>query len=150
MNANELFERVKYLLHQNEENREGNTQKENNLREIIKAIWKKINRQWEECTKEFIGLLVVFVYVVKFRTAYYHSLNFHTTFFLNINHVFEKTYSEWRQCKGTDREQALGISLFTLLFTIGSIVQDDDGILRKKIPLKKLFNPMMMTTFLSC
>lgn len=89
------------------------------------------------------------MYVVKFRSAYYHSLTFHTHFFLNINLVLKKIYSDWNDARGTPREQILGTSLFTLLFALGSIVEEDSA-LRKKMSLKKFFNPIMMTTFLSC
>lgn len=56
-------------------------------------LLKKMNKKTIDSPKEFIGMLVVFMYIIRFRPAYFYTFKFYATFYHNINNCLKNVYN---------------------------------------------------------
>lgn len=55
-------------------------------------LQKKMNKKNFDNPKQFIGMLVIFMYVVRFRKTYFFTFKFYGTFYQNINFCLKNVY----------------------------------------------------------
>ena len=91
---------------------------------------------------------MIYLYAIRFQQIYSLSLNFQSVFYHNVNSVLQRTYEEWSQSQLTNYSLKANNNLTTLLFVFSSFCEIAENNSNKKIPLKKLLNPLIMETFL--